>query len=335
MLRKPPSIYTPEKPLVERLAEALDRAVQNSAPIPQQLVREAKIASMQAPISQPIDQASAKLQDRVQDNEPSTLGHLHYGGTGPSAAQPLYRHNAKPEAGKIFRTQKRMELIVRLENAGVSESQMAQMLCVSVPRVRQIKRSREYLKARIKITQGLIVDHDLMLEQTRDQRREILRNLLPPALQVIANAVMNPPSGIFEKRMQVQVAQDILDREGTFAKISRAEIKPVERFDWESEEASAAEVIKLMQSGVGAPGTTIRAAKLIEISQAFSSGSNIDPGEAAKMVDSLGAMPEPREPDPPEGWAPATRPSRKVAQGEARQFVEGTLGKPRIAEGSR
>ena len=185
-----------------------------------------------------------------------------------------------------------------MENAGIPETQMALMLCISLPRLRQLKRSSSYLKARVKITLGLIVDHDLMLQETREQRREMLTQLLPPALQVIANAVQRPPTCFAETKLQVEVAQDILDREGTYAKISRSEIKPVEHFDWESVDGVAKQIIHLVRNtsgseaarpplgppyaGAESPASqsepsaiSIRAARLIEITRQFSASGVI------------------------------------------------------------
>lgn len=305
MLRRP--LRTPfggpttsETPLVQRLVDSLDRVMrERSAPAKPapKVPLEQDPQTMQASVNSLIDQPQP-IDDRIN------LEHLDYGGTGPSKAQPIYRHNCKPALGTTFRSQKRLELLVRLENAGIPDSQISSMLSISVPRVRQLKRSKDYLRARIKITHGLILDQELALEQIKEQRRDILREMLPPALQVIANCVNTRPTCFAEQRLQVTVAQDILDREGTYAKVSRSEVKPVDHFDWEPTDASASEIVQLMRASIGTGETTVRiaegrTAKLIEISKAFTAGSNISPEEAiasAKMLEDA---------EPPEGWAPA------------------------------
>lgn len=351
MLRRP--IYgvanpLAERPLVERLVESLDRVVRERAPSAprvllesdpleafgseEETARSAGVWGTRTSDSQAMRPSISDLTDaaplRGLEMPPSArtsysreispsreISHLPYGGL-PSPTQPRYRMRCQPQAGVTFKTQRRLELLVRLENAGVSDSQCASMLSISVPRVRQLKRSKDYLRARIKITHGLILDQDLALSQIATQRRDILREMLPPALQVIANAVSTRPSCFAEAKLQVSVAQDILDREGTFAKISRSEVKPVEHFDWESTDATASQIVSLMRGAIGPDGTTVRmgethSARLIEISKAFTAGSNISPEEAiaaAKMLDAAGPenSTESGVPAPPEGWASPT-----------------------------
>ena len=285
------------RPLAERLAESLEKVYSRSR-------------SYAPAVASP-----PSCAEHHPEGVRHLRGHLAYGSYGPSKNQPLYRDNAKPEMGRIFRTQKRLELIARMENAGIPESQMAQMLCISLPRLRQLKRSKDYLKARVKITLGLIIDQDLALAETREQRREVLTSLLPPALQVIANAVQRPPSCFAEHKLQVEVAQDILDREGTYAKISRSEVRPVEHFNWDAGGEAAREIVQIISQNQDPAmsytgDVSIRAAQLIEITKAFSTSGTITPEEqqsALRTVEAEGAaaLAEHGEDEaaPPEGWA--------------------------------
>lgn len=172
---------------------------------------------------------------------------LHYGG---SLSRKTGRLGAKPAAQAQFKSQKRLETIVRLENAAIPESACAAMLCISVPRLRTIKKSPEYLAARIRITHGIILDHDSQIETIKSQRKEMLTQLLPPALQILANELSQPAHTLAERKHQAAIAQDLLDREGTFAKISKTEIKPVDAFDFEKADTASASVINTLKSAV-------------------------------------------------------------------------------------
>jgi len=169
------------------------------------------------------------------------------------------------------------------------------MLSISIPRLRSIKRSSDYLKARVAITHGIIIDTEGALADIKEQRKEMLTQMLPPALRVIANAVCQPPTSFPERALQIRVAQDILDREGTYAKISRSEIKPVDRFDWESTEHSAREVISIVRGhtefaavAAGSPlassAHSLEAQRLIEITKAFSAGQMVTPSGAESAM---------------------------------------------------
>lgn len=177
---------------------------------------------------------------------------LHYGGTQNPKSAAL---GPKPSAGKQFKTQKRFETIVRLENAGFSEAASAAMLCISVPRLRYLKKQSDYLIVRAKLTHGIILDWDNELAKVKEQRKELLTAMLPPALLCLSQEIQRPAITLAERKHQAQVAQDILDREGTFAKISRAEIKPVDHFEFERYDAASKGIIAAL-TGTGGHAAT-------------------------------------------------------------------------------
>jgi hypothetical protein len=181
--------------------------------------------------------------------QPRAYTHLNYGGS----INPTGALGPKPQRGRQFRTQKRLETIVRLENAGFTPQQMAPMLGVSIPRIKSILQTPAYLNARIKITHGIIVDHDASLAEIKSQRREMLTQMLPAAFQVLANELLSSGVTIAERKHKVAVAQDLLDREGSLAKISRAEVKPVDQFDFEKADAASAALLQTIRGIAPAP----------------------------------------------------------------------------------
>jgi hypothetical protein len=149
-----------------------------------------------------------------------------------------------------------LELIVRMENAGLPESAIAPMLSITVNRLRHIKKSTDYLAARIKITTGLIVDQEGALAEVKAQRKEMLTQMLPTALQVIANAVNTPAITLGERRFQHEVAKDILDREGQYTRVTRAEIVSSPSFDWSVHEQNTFQILQVASTGsIGHPST--------------------------------------------------------------------------------
>jgi hypothetical protein len=164
-----------------------------------------------------------------------------------------------------------METMVRLENAGIGEGAAAAMLGISVNRLRYIKRTPEYHAARIQITHGIIIDHEASLARVKEQRKEILIHMLPPALQIIANELMAPAASLAERKHKVAIAQDVLDREGTFAKISKTEIKPVDHFDFEQADQESIKTIKAITGSApaGAPGLSTNSALEAAIAGGF------------------------------------------------------------------
>jgi hypothetical protein len=123
------------------------------------------------------------------------------------------------------------------------------MLGITINRLRYIKKSAAYLRARMKITLGLIVDNDSELAQIKAQRREALVASLPSALRVIAEAVHMPAFTLAERKFQFEAAQDVLDREGTFTKVSRSEVSTKPGFDWSTGAAHSTQILNILAVG--------------------------------------------------------------------------------------
>ena len=80
----------------------------------------------------------------------------------------------------------------------------------------------------------------------------MLTQLLPPALQLLANEIQRQPVTLAERKHQVALAQDLMDREGTFAKVSRTEVKLDDKFDFEKADQASRGIINAIR-GVAAP----------------------------------------------------------------------------------
>jgi len=214
------------------------------------------------------------------------LSHLHYGGSISPTGK--LRPGLGEKSGNHFKRQQRYELIVRLENAQIGLTQIAAMLCISRFRLDNIRKHPDYLAARMKITHGIILDNTKDLAVIKEQRKEMLTQMLPPALQTLANELQTPAATLAERKHKVEVARDILDREGTFAKVSRTEIKPVDMFDFEEADNTSRSIINAIR-GVAAPkhfsengtDTTIEAAR------AFSSGETLSAESQQQALEEL------------------------------------------------
>jgi len=210
-------------------------------------------ASPSGVITVPVPQASSVAPGGAAPTKPvaSVSSTLHYGGS-LKASSPTGM-SVQPQAGDTFKKQKRLEMIVRMEAAGIPERALAAMLTITVPRLRYIKKGPDYLSVRMRLVHGIVLDTDKQLSVIREQRKEMLSQLLPPALQVIANTIMKQPTSIAEQKLQIATAQDLLDREGTFAKVSRTEVKPVSFFDFETSDREATSVLDAIMVAAKAP----------------------------------------------------------------------------------
>ena len=207
--------------------------------------------------------------------------HLHYGGS----INPNGTVSAKPQRGRVFKRQRRIEDIIRLENAGFSPVAIGAMLCISARRVVQVKATPDYLQARIRITHGIILDRDSRLSEIKEQRKEYLTQLLPDAWQFLAEEIQKPAQTLSERKLKLALTQDLLDREGTFAKISRTEIKPVDAFDFEKADAESMAVIHALK------GATVHqvqhSVEAIEANKKFSNSHTLSAVDQQAALDSL------------------------------------------------
>ena len=211
----------------------------------------------------------------------------HYGGTfNPNSPTLL---SPKPAKGITFKSLKRMEDIVRLEQAGFPERAISAMLGISVNRLRYIKKSADFLNVRARIMHGIILDHDSKLSDIKEQRRELLKSYIPEALQVIVNVIQKPAIGLAAEKMQLEAARDLLDREGTFAKITRTEVKPVEHFDFEKQDKEAQAIISAVRGlGAGAPSSEMEQIEAaVSVNKEFANSATISAVDQQAALDEL------------------------------------------------
>lgn len=185
---------------------------------------------------------------------------LHYGGSArpagsvtPGLSPAPARGPGRPSQNTSFAAQKRFEMIARMENAAIPEGAIAPMLGISVPRLRYLKKTPEYLIVRMRITHGIILDHEAKVAEIREQRKEMLVQLLPAALQTVADTLLTQANTYAERKLKLEVAKDVLDRSDYFAKVSRTELKPVSFFDFEKSDQESANVMRTLKAVAQAP----------------------------------------------------------------------------------
>jgi len=188
----------------------------------------------------------------------NSVSPLHYGGTLTGKKGVLGR---SPNKGGHFKVRRRHETIARLENAGFTKPQIAPMIGISTNKLTHIMNSADYLIVRIAITHGVVVDHTAQLATIKAQRKEMMTQLLPQGLQAIANILQSNATTIADKKLQVAVAQDLFDREGTFAKISRTEVKAVDEFDFHAADKASDSLINILRA-TSAPKVRVDAGNL-------------------------------------------------------------------------
>jgi hypothetical protein len=142
---------------------------------------------------------------------------------------PLGNQSVKPKPGRYFRRHLRMEQACRLEASGqFSNNEIARLLDISVITLHQMKAQPEYLAKRAELATGEIANLSSGIRQDAENLRREITDMMPAALRVIRNAITRGAvdgAPIQDLKVGLDASKELMDREGTFAKVSKSEIK--------------------------------------------------------------------------------------------------------------
>jgi hypothetical protein len=122
----------------------------------------------------------------------------------------------------------KIERIARLsaDPAGYSNEQIANMLNCDKQTIVYIRQTPQYHAKMIEIASGVVSQYDQQLRENVDNIRDEMRSMVPSSMMVIRNAL----AGRYGGNLAFKAAQEVLDREGTNAKVSKSsvsiEVKP-------------------------------------------------------------------------------------------------------------
>ncbi|HEY1645258.1 MAG TPA: hypothetical protein VGF75_02635 [Candidatus Saccharimonadales bacterium] len=159
--------------------------------------------------------------------------------------------SVKPRKGRYFRRHLRMEQAVRLESSGqYTNNEIAKILGVKLCTLHQMKAQTEYLQKRAELSTGVVVGLENGLRVDEENIRAEIREMLPAALRTLRNAVErgavnNAP--IQDIKLGVEASKEIMDREGTFTKVSKSEIKVKEMPSFSGQEKVEDDLLALLQ----------------------------------------------------------------------------------------
>lgn len=122
----------------------------------------------------------------------------------------------------------KIEQIARLTAEGFKDDAIAIVMGITKQYVSMIRRTPEYIAIDATIKTGIIARADRHLFATEDAQRAMLEEMLPEALEVIRQRVLDKTN----PRLQFEAAKEWLDREGTHAKVSKTEVKQKHEFDF-------------------------------------------------------------------------------------------------------
>jgi len=171
----------------------------------------------------------------------------HYGGTLTSKG----RLSSKPREKTQFRTEVMLEKLVRFDlakaqGATILDEDLARIFHRSQRHLNVIRKKTSYLAKRMEIMTGISGIAQENVELTIARQRQVLKELMPTAFRVIADSLQSKPTNLQEKRLQTSLALEVLDREGTFPKISRTDSHVKVEHDFAEADGVSKELLEAM-----------------------------------------------------------------------------------------
>jgi hypothetical protein len=198
--------------------------------------------------------------------------------------------------GKKFADMARLEKLCRIDMAiatsgvVVPDSDIALMLGRSVYIVKRLRRKVEYLRFRTAIQTGVALETELSAQQMIEYRKAHFKNMLPDALRVIADELTKPAVSIAERKLKVELARDVIDREGSFPKISRTDSHIKIDHNYDAIDSVSSELRAAMDAPVQDSELSTSGSSALTANRAFSNSETLTHDKQAEALLQLETM---------------------------------------------
>lgn len=137
----------------------------------------------------------------------------------------------------------KMERIARFELAGYSDIEIALVVGITKTYVSMLRQTPEYMSIRVSVASGVLGsltnDMDEDIKASQDQ----LKQMVPSAVLALRNTLHSS-----NEKLRLDAAKEIMDREGTLAKVSKTEIKKTNIFDFNANDAIMPDLLSALNS---------------------------------------------------------------------------------------
>jgi len=209
----------------------------------------------------------------------------HYGATLTAKG----RLSIKPREGTQLRTELMLERLVRFDLAKANgtpilDEDLSRIFGRSVRHLNVIRKKVSYLAKRMELTTGIGLAAGQSVELTIARQKQILKEMLPSALRVVADNLNSKPQDALGRRMQTQIALEVLDREGSFPKISRTDSHLKVEHDFGSTDNISKDLLEAMEGAAQSSVENAAILESIEANKAFSNSKNLSENQQEKAL---------------------------------------------------
>jgi hypothetical protein len=163
----------------------------------------------------------------------------------------------------------RIEKAAFLTSRGIfSNEQIAAFIGINPQTLVLLKGTAEFQARMISLQTGIIEQHTESLRMDEEYQVQELRSLVPPALQKLKELLLSA-----NPHIALKATQDILDREGTHAKVSRSAIDLKEQVSLSVTNAVAQSIANVLANAPRLPDTPDLEQQQDEVTAEFTKGA--------------------------------------------------------------
>lgn len=215
---------------------------------------------------------------------------FHYGGS----LTPKGRVGRRPESKQLFSRLALVERVVRLDIGAVlttgnpyPAADIARLIGRSPRYVRCLRETPDYLRMRLQIQTGVAIGTDASQKDLHNYRVAQFKEMLPDAIRVIADEFARPAITPFDRKLKLDLARDLMDREGTFPKISKTENKLKIEHDFSQTDAIANELLSVMDSPTQFKELPLTQQRALEANSSFTNSETLSSVQQEEALEAL------------------------------------------------
>ncbi|HEY1644818.1 MAG TPA: hypothetical protein VGF75_00345 [Candidatus Saccharimonadales bacterium] len=174
----------------------------------------------------------------------------------------------RKNGGTNFRRQHRMQIMARLEATGnYSVNQLAKHFGLQAQTICLMRAQPEYVRLRASYVTGVLDTVSDTVQTLVEYQAQELADMVPSSLRVLRDTLvrgMNQSATLAERKMALDATREVLDRNGTFAKVSKSEVHVKDVEDLNAEKQVHDELSLLLKSADAARNGDTAAAKALD-----------------------------------------------------------------------
>ena len=205
------------------------------------------------------------------------------------------RLGGRPNGDVFFKTEILLEKLVRydlLKISGisiVSDQELSTLLKRSVSYINALRAKPAYLRKRIELTTGISPSLETQVTNSAQKHKQMMRLMLPDAMRAIADVLQKPANSTAEMRLKMEVARDVMDREGSLPKISRTDSHVQVEHDFTSTDGVSRELLEALAEDAAPSKESI--SSLLQVNKAFTNSETLSKAEQEEAMRTLELVP--------------------------------------------